>query len=120
MEFLNTLLEHLVPVVVSIVLPILGYFVSRAVATFRAKTGLQVSQTSEQLLTDVITNAVLAAEQWALAKVKAGEAKPSGAEKLDQALDFVDAEVERLGLVDLATDVLKAKIESVVFERLNS
>lgn len=120
MGVLESILNVLLPLLVSVLVPVLSYFVARALQTFRAKTGMQLSAEVEFALDKAIKDGVLAAEQWALALVKQGGEKPSGLRKLDEALSFVDAEVKRLGLPELARDVLVSKIEAEVFDRLNS
>lgn len=120
MLVLESILNVLLPLLASILLPILSYFAARALQTFRQKTGILLSAEVEFALDKVIKDAVMAAEQWALAQVKSGAEKPSGVRKLDEALAFVDAEVKRLQLPELARDVLIAKVEAEVFDRLNS
>lgn len=120
MGVLESLLNVLLPLLVSVLLPVLSYFAARALQTFRQKTGILVSAEVEFALDKAIKDGVMAAEQWALALVKQGGEKPSGLRKLDEALDFIDAEVKRLQLPELARDVLIAKVEAEVFNRLNS
>lgn len=96
--YVAVVLEQLLPVL-SAVLTVVGVALARkAVQVFEARTGLDVSAQHEAMLDDMLRRAVARGEEYARGVVKAGEEKPDGAEKLDVALDFAEAEAQRLGL----------------------
>lgn len=74
-------------------LPILGAIVmAAATLALRAlskKAGLDVSAKTEAALRSSMRSALLGAEEWAAAKLKAGDPKPDGAQKAARVIELV-------------------------------
>jgi hypothetical protein len=82
------------------------------------KLGLQETAALEALVTMVVNQAVLYAEQEASKAAAAGEEAGAGT-KLQLALDFIKLQLVALGLAEMARDELIRRIEASVGE-LNS
>lgn len=110
--FLSVVLEHLLPIVAAAVGIVVIALAKKAVNVFETKTSIEISDQHEALLAGLLEKAVARGEEWAHGKVKLGESAPTGAQKLDQALDFAVSEAERLGLDVKAEEHLKKLIEA--------
>ena len=110
--YVAVVVENVLPVVVTIFVPLLSVLVAWAVMKLKTKLGLDVSASQQKMLTDAIDNGIGLAEQWALGKLKRGEGAPAGAEKLDKALEFVNEQVSKFGLDAKARDGLVKLVEA--------
>lgn len=74
-------------------LPILGAIVmaaaTLALRALQKKTGIDIDAKTEAALRSAMRSAVLGAEEWAAAKLKAGDPKPDGAEKAARVIELV-------------------------------
>ena len=79
--------ETVLPSVLAVVIPVLGTFLtglaSLALYKLSKKFGFQALAQENRLFTDLVAQLVGAAERWAIDKVKAGDRKPLGREKLE-------------------------------------
>jgi len=110
--YLAEILEHLVPVLAMVFTVVLVALAKKGVQTFEKKTGLDIAEQHEALLDATLTRAVALAEEWAQKRLKTDAPKPDGAQKLHYALDFVEAEVQRLGLDVKGREHLTKMIEA--------
>ena len=110
--YLATVLEYVLPLIVSIILvPLLFSLVKFGMK----KLNLHLDEATEKKLSDVLTEALTYAEEWARGKIKASAGvKPSGAEKLDAALKYATDEAKRRNLDTWAADALTKKLTAAL------
>ena len=116
MDVVNVLAQHLIPLVallLSGVASVLGAWLGRLLAR---KLHVQLSQEQHALMIELVDGAIMRAEQWALNATKQG-ALPSGAEKLDVALKFLEGLARQYKLPEMARDRLVDLVESALGER---
>lgn len=114
MDYVKVIGENLLPVVFTILTPILVLLARRLIAYLEKKWNFQMEESQELKLLDLISRAIAYAEEKAMAALKAGEDLPSGAQKLDSALEFAMEEIKRMGLDDMAKDKLTKLIEAAL------
>lgn len=112
--YLSVVLDHLLQLVIFLATPVLLVLAAKGVKYLEEKFGVDLDEKYEAKLQDILKSGVLRAGEWARAKVKAGEPLPAGAEKLNTALEFVKAELDRLGYDEMVEDKLKALIEAAL------
>lgn len=104
-------------------LPILGTLLGTALTTLLVwvahKIGKKlhidnVSQYDAQI-TNLVQTAINAVEQKSAAALKAGASELQGSEKLKMATDWVNSELERLGLPQVAAEYLTMRVEGLLF-----
>lgn len=117
MDYFKVIVENVLPVVIAILTPILLLLAKRLIVYLEKKWDFDMSDKMEAALMDVISRAVVFAEEKAMAAVKTGEDIPDGAQKLDNALEYAISEMKRLGLDELAKEKLAELIESKLFEK---
>lgn len=110
--YLAVIIENVLPVLTMLLVAVISVFATWALKKLKDKLGVDISAQHQALLTKAIEDGIGLAEQWALTKVKRGEAAPAGAEKLDKALEFVTATAKDLKLDEKAKDVLVKLIEA--------
>jgi hypothetical protein len=103
--YLATILDHLLTVVVSVVVPILATVLIRYL---QKKTNVQLDAAKEAELHNVLMHAIGYAEEWARKKVTTTGEKPAGAVKLEEALKWAEEEAARRGLDKMAKERLEA------------
>jgi hypothetical protein len=81
-------------------------------AWLKKKWNIDAGDTLEKALQDIIERGIGYAAEKAHKALQAGEDAPGGAQKLRDALEYVEDEVQRLGYDKLAADKLEALIES--------
>lgn len=111
--YLSVLAENLLPVLAAAVGIVLTLLVRKAVEVFEKNTKISITSEQESQLERLVMLGVAAAEEWARKQLPTEE-KPSGAEKLDYALKFIEAELERLGLVAVAREQLAKRLEALL------
>ena len=114
MDYLKVVVENLFPVVLAIVTPILLLLAKRLVIYLEKKWDFQMEESQETKLLDLISRAIAYAEEKAMAASKVGKDIPSGAKKLQMALEFAMEEIRRLGLDDVAVEVMTKLIEAAL------
>ena len=105
--YLARLLDHLLPIVFSVVVIPLSAVLLKFIIQ---KLNLHLDELTEQKLSDVCTEALTYAEEWARAQIKTTGDKPAGAQKLEAALAYAINEAERRGLDKWAVDFLTKKL----------
>jgi len=81
-------------------------------AWLKKKWNIDAGDSVEAALQSIIERGIGYAAEKAHKALQAGEGAPGGAQKLRDALEYVEDEVQRLGYDKLAADKLKALIES--------
>jgi hypothetical protein len=114
MDYLKVVGENLLPVVFTILTPILLLLVKRLVSYLEKKWDFQITQSQEYDLMDLISRAIAYAEEKAMAALKTGDDIPDGAKKLEIALEFAMSEIKRMKLDEMAKEKLTQLIESVL------
>lgn len=108
---LASILDHLIPLIAAALAVVVPFLARKWLSVLSDKMGLEITKQQEEALAQAIQKAILYAEEWARGRIKQGE-KPSGADKLEKATAFVEAEIERLGLDELAKEKVSALIEA--------
>lgn len=98
MDYLFVVLQYIIPLAALFLTAFLVFNTKGLIKAIESKTGFDISEDIENKAIALVKAGVLKAELWATTKVGAGEEKPSGPQKLDQALNFVKTEAEEHGL----------------------
>jgi hypothetical protein len=112
--YLSVLLDHLLQLAVFALVPVLSVVAFKLVKYFEMKFDVDLDDKYEAKLQELLKGGVLRAGEWARGKVKLGETAPAGALKLQKAIEFVQAELERQGYDKLAYDKIVDLTESVL------
>lgn len=111
--YIALILQFIIPPLAAVLIAAL-ISVAHAVAK---KYGLESSLLAGDKLDGVLQKAVGYAEEWALGKAKTDPSKmPAGADKLSKALEFAKAEMDRLGLEQMA----EQKIQDLIHAHLGN
>lgn len=111
-ETAQTLTEHLLPLVVLVLTPVasgLGVLLYRKVASW---LNVQVTEKQEHAVKEIVGEGVAFATQAASKWARDRQKKTPSQEKLEAAVGYVVAELQRRGLPELARDSIVAKIEA--------
>ena len=117
MDYLGVLSEHILPLVFAFLIAVVVPLIRAALKGVEKKFDIDIDDRLEARALELVQSGIRYAEEWAVKKTKAGESKPSGAEKLDEALDFIKKEAERAGLstwVESRGDDLSKVIEGQI------
>jgi len=106
------LIQDLLPVILTFVVPILGAVIVWVLRKIHEKTGIDIDAAQQQMLIDAIDHGIGFAEQWALNQSKVTGTPPDGAAKLDAAVKFVLEALDKLGITGKARDELVKLIEA--------
>ena len=113
--YVQVVLENLLPVlstVLAVVLPILATY---ALKVWSKKVGFEIDNEQLVKLEGVIDQAVMYAEEQGRKKLAEGtEARPSGAQKMDKAMEFAQAEMKRQKIDELGAEHLKKMLEAAL------
>lgn len=113
--YLSLILQHLFPVIASLLCIVLFPLVRLVLKKIDAKFDLNLSTLANDQTNALLKKGIAFAEEWARNKVKIDPTKvPSGAEKMDKAIKFVEDELKNLGVVDFAKDRLEAHLAAVL------
>ena len=112
--YVAVLVQDVVPVVMPFVEIAAATAVAYGVKLLAAHSKIQLSASMQAKLNTLADNAIGRAEQWAInqAAPAAGAAPVAGADKLKQALTFLQAELAKSGVLPKAEAELVALIES--------
>lgn len=117
--FLAGLLEHIVPILITLISGILLKIIHGAVKKYGGRLDVETQARAEALLSDLVQQGVTYAEQYAKNEARRQNAV-GGSAKMNKALEYVAREIERNKLPELAESVLVDKIESALgFATLN-
>lgn len=112
-------LEHIVPILITVISGILLKLIHSAVKKHGAKLDVETQARAEALLSDLVQQGVTYAEQYAKNEAKRQNAV-GGSAKLNKAMEYVAQEIERNKLPELAEHVIVNKIEAALgFGTLN-
>jgi hypothetical protein len=113
------LLEHIVPILITVISGVLLTLIRGAIKKYGAKLDIETQARAEALLSDLVQQGVTYAEQWAKNESKRQNAV-GGSAKLSKAMEYIAQEIERNKLPELAESVLVNKIEAALgFGTLN-
>jgi hypothetical protein len=112
--YLTVLLDHLLQLAVFALVPVVSVVAFKLVKYLETTFDLHLDEKYEAKLQELLKDSVLRAGEWARGKVKLGEAAPTGALKLQAAMDFVQGELVRQGYDKMAEEKLKALIEAAL------
>ncbi len=117
MDYLKIIGENILPVLFTILTPILILLVKRLVVYLEKKWSFKMTIEQQKKLNDLIEDSVAFAEEKAKQAMRTDPAGlPDGAKKLDTALGFAMEQIERLGLDKMAEEALAKLIESKLFK----
>lgn len=108
--------QAVIPLLFALATPILLMFVHRAVSAFEEKTGIDLAETQERLIIDIVNGAIDYAEEQSHKLTKLDGDQLDGSTKMEQALAFALSAADALGL-DVAPELLTKLIESALFEK---
>jgi uncharacterized protein YfeS len=112
MDTVLTLLDKaLIPLIVTLALPLLLLLVKRGVDLFEKKTNIEVSAGNRALIDSLVEKAVLYVDEQARKAVKNGQDPADGPSKLAQAIDFIKAGAAVAG-IDITGEDLAKLIEA--------
>jgi len=107
--------ENLLPIVVTIIMPILVVLARKGIKWLEKKLDFDMSVENENLLLEYVQQGVAYAEEKAMQKLKVDPADMTpGQKKLDTALEFVREQVQRQGWDELAGEKLARLIEAAL------
>ena len=114
MEYLKVILENILPVVMPVLGAFLLYLLRAGIKYLEKKFDFDVEQGLETKAEDLLRSGMAYAEEWAYKQAKEGE-RPSGADKMDKALEFINEQGKSLGMdawLEKQGDGLARRIES--------
>lgn len=112
----QTVLENLIPLMVTVLTPVLLFLVHRGLAMIAKKWDLAQVFAYEDKVDELILKGIKAAEKKSMAAVKRGNDKTEGAKKLDDVLKFVNGQLKALKLDEKAAEGLVDLVESKLFD----
>jgi len=110
--YLSEILQNLLPVVGTLIGAVLSVLVAWVLKKVKEKAGLDIAASQQQQLLTALDHGIGLAEQWAASKLKTGAPVPSGAEKLDKALEFAAELAKKSGLEAKAREELTKLLEA--------
>jgi len=112
----QVLLENLIPLIFTIITPVILVFVNRSLKLAARKWDLQEVLTYEDKVDELILKGIRAAEQKSLTAAKKEGPLTSGEEKLEMVLQFVNGQLQTMKLPQKAGDHLAMLVEAKIFE----
>jgi len=112
----STILENIIPVLFTVLTPVLLVIVHGLLRKVAKKWDLQVALVYEDKIDDMILKGVKAAQQKSINAVKSGKEKTSGEEKLDMVMKFVNAQLAAHKLPEKASSELAMLVEAKIFD----
>lgn len=112
----QTVLENLIPLVVTILTPVLLALVHYGLRLIAKKWHLEQALVYEDKVDELVLKGIKAAEQKSLAAIKKGGDPTPGEQKLADVLEFVNAQLKALKLDEKAANELKMLVESKLFD----
>jgi len=117
MDYFKVVMENILPVLFTILTPILILLVKRLIVYLEKKWDFKMTAEQQTKLDDLLEDAIAFAEEKAMQAVRTDPATiPDGAKKLDLAFGFAVEQIERLGLDKMAEEALRKLIESRLFQ----
>jgi len=96
-EYLKVILENVLPVVMPLLGAFLLYLLRAGIKYLEKKFDFDVEQGLETKAEDLLHSGMAYAEEWAYNQAKDGD-RPSGADKMDKALEFINEQGKSLGM----------------------
>lgn len=115
METLETL-SGILPVIIEICTPILMILIGYLVRKLAQKLEVEKTIETDKLIDNISNRAIKYIEKLDKNLQKSHQAKLESGDKLTSAIDIVVNELEKLGIVDVTTEVLVQKIEAALLE----
>lgn len=112
----QTVLENLIPLVFAIISPAILLLVNKAMQAAAKKWHLESALKYDDKVDELVLKGIKAVEQKSLAALKKDEDKTEGQKKLDEAMKFVNAQLNAMKLPEKATKELEMLIESKLFD----
>ncbi len=112
----HTILENLIPLAVTVLTPVLLFLVHYGLRMVAKRWNLESVLVYDDKVDDLVLKGIRAAEQKSLAALKKGGDKTGGDKKLDDVLQFVNAQLKALKLDEKAANELKMLVESKLFD----
>ena len=97
MEYLKVALENILPVVMPLLGAFLLYLLRAGIKHLERKFDFDVEQNLKNKAEDLLRSGMAYAEEWAYNQAKSGD-RPSGADKMDKALEFINEQGKSLGM----------------------
>ena len=112
----KVVLENLIPLLFTLATPIVLMLVNRSLKALAKKWDLEDALKYDDKVDELVLKGIKAVEQKSLAAVKKGADRTAGEEKLDQAMKFVNAQLQAMNLPEKGGDELAMLIESKLFD----
>lgn len=112
----EVILENLIPLVFTVITPVLLMFVNRGLTIMAKRWNLDEALVYQDQIDDLILKGIKAAEKKSLNAVKKGGEVTPGEEKLGSVLKFVNAQLEGMGLPQKAATELETLVEAKLFD----
>jgi len=112
----KTVLENLIPLVFAVLTPVVLLLVNRAMQAAAKKWHLESALKYDDKVDELVLKGIKAVEQKSLKAVKSDAEKTGGQQKLDEAMKFVNAQLNAMKLPEKATSELSMLIESKLFD----
>jgi len=108
MDTLLTIVDKaLIPLLVTLVLPVLLILLKRGVDLFEKKTKVTISQDNRAQLDELVVKAIYYVEEQARKAVKDGQEPTDGPTKLELAIDFIKSAAAVAGVDLTGADLVK-------------
>lgn len=109
-------IENLIPMIFMIITPVFATFVSLAMARLMKKWNLDSAVKYDDKVNELVIRAIKGVEQKSMSAVKRGGDMTPGEKKLDEAMKFVNAQLQAMKLPQKASDELSMLVESKLFD----
>jgi hypothetical protein len=107
-------LDNLIQLAVFVAVPVVAVLGFKLIKYLETKLGINIDDAYEAKLQEIMHSGVLRAGEWARSKVALGEGAPESAKKMEAAIEFVKAELERQGYDKMAEDKIRMLLEAAL------
>lgn len=108
----KTILENLIPLLVTIVTPVLLALVHQLLSAIAKKYQMDALLVYEEKIKELVEQGILAAEKSVLNALKANGTKATSEEKLQSVVEYVNARLKELKLPEKSVPQLSKLIEA--------
>jgi hypothetical protein len=109
-------MEGALPVILEIAVPVLVALIGWVVRQLVKKYKLEEYINQEELIDRLVVTAVTSVEKLARTLETKHSQRLESGEKLAKAISYIRNEMNRLGLTEMAAEVLKARVEAALLQ----